>query len=186
MSFPSTTIPDPDPRSLQLAYGGGWCNPAFRVCVKARSLRKRTASQAAKKSVPGKAGRGFRLCVTNSTLSPAGTAESSPGRQSWVDLTRTKLVPLGTTECSPGRQSWVNLTKTDLVPLGTTEILCSRVQPSPTELIRIFSDCPGLTSGLLSAVAAGAQSSRAVSKARHFQLFSARLTVAQFSKMDSG
>src|ERR1700742_1673356 len=131
-------------------------------------------------------GRQSWVNLTKTNLVPLGTTECSPRRQSWVNLTKTDLVPLGTTECSPGRQSWVNLTKTDLVPLGTTEILCSRVQPSPTELIRIFSDFPGLTSGLLSAVAAGAQSSRAVSKARHFQLFSARLTVAQFSKMDSG
>ena len=49
-------------------------------------------------------------------------------------------------ESSPGRQSWVDVTRTDLVPLGTAETLCSRVQPSLTGLIGIVSDFPGLTS----------------------------------------
>jgi hypothetical protein len=60
------------------------------------------------------------------------------------------MSPAGTAECSPGRQSWVDLTRTKLVPLGTTEILCSRVLPSLTGLIGIVSDFPALTSGATS------------------------------------
>jgi hypothetical protein len=49
------------------------------------------------------------VCVLceNSTyeLSPEGTAESSPGRQSWVGMT-TRNSPEGTAENVPGRQSW--------------------------------------------------------------------------------
>jgi hypothetical protein len=42
-------------------------------------------------------------------ISPAGTAENSPGRQSWVHkLTETS--PAGTAENAPGRQSWVTWT----------------------------------------------------------------------------
>jgi hypothetical protein len=41
-------------------------------------------------------------------LSPEGTAESSPGRQSWVYI-HTATSPAGTTENAPGRQSWVKL-----------------------------------------------------------------------------
>src|SRR5277367_2751456 len=40
-------------------------------------------------------------------LSPVGTAENSPGRESWVGLS-TAISPVGTTENAPGRQSWVN------------------------------------------------------------------------------
>ena len=42
-----------------------------------------------------------------SKLSPVGTAENSPGRQSWVGLS-TAISPEGTTENDPGRQSWVH------------------------------------------------------------------------------
>jgi hypothetical protein len=42
-------------------------------------------------------------------ISPVGTAENDPGRQSWVRLT-TAISPVGTAENSPGRQSWVNWT----------------------------------------------------------------------------
>src|ERR1700683_626437 len=42
-------------------------------------------------------------------FSPVGTAENSPGRQSWVGLS-TAISPVGTTENEPGRQSWVNWT----------------------------------------------------------------------------
>ena len=38
-------------------------------------------------------------------IGPAGTAESSPGRQSWVYIS-TKTSPAGTVENAPGRQSW--------------------------------------------------------------------------------
>src|ERR1700744_4906742 len=43
-----------------------------------------------------------------SRTSPVGTAECSPGRQSWVAIT-TRNSPGGTAQNVPGRQSWVNL-----------------------------------------------------------------------------
>jgi hypothetical protein len=46
---------------------------------------------------------GLRSLRENSALSPEGTAESSPGRQSWVDVTKTDLVPLGTTQILSSR-----------------------------------------------------------------------------------
>ena len=39
--------------------------------------------------------------------SSKGTAESSPGRQSWVYFA-TETSPEGTAENAPGRESWVN------------------------------------------------------------------------------
>ena len=44
-------------------------------------------------------GTGFRVCVRAEIFkfSPAGTAECSPGRQSWVCAAQTKS-PVGTTE----------------------------------------------------------------------------------------
>jgi hypothetical protein len=54
--------------------------------------------------------------------SPEGTAESSPGRKSWVYIP-TETSPAepalslskGTTENAPGRKSWVNLDRTQLL-----------------------------------------------------------------------
>jgi hypothetical protein len=47
--------------------------------------------------------------LRSSKLSPVGTAESSPGRQSWVFIP-TETNPAGTTENVPERQSWETLT----------------------------------------------------------------------------
>jgi hypothetical protein len=53
-------------------------------------------------------GTGFRGCVrvALSAFSPVGTAEKSPGRESWVEFEK-RPSPAGTTENDPGRQSWV-------------------------------------------------------------------------------
>ena len=53
--------------------------------------------------------------IATSPVEPAlslskGTAESSPGRQSWVYIP-TETSPAGTAETAPGRQSWVNLNR---------------------------------------------------------------------------
>ena len=68
-------------------------------------------------------------------LSPAGTAECSPGRQSWVCATQTKS-PVGTTESYPGIIAPVIFSR----PYGTP---------------RAFKSYPGLRPGLHSAVPAG-------------------------------
>src|ERR1700753_454978 len=67
-------------------------------------------------------GRQSWVDVTRTGVVPLGTAESSPGRQSWVDVTRTGVVPLGTAESSPRRQSWVDVTRTGLVPEGRLRV----------------------------------------------------------------
>ena len=83
-------------------------------------------------------------------LSPAGTAECSPGRQSWVCATQTKS-PVGTTESYPGIIAPVIFSR----PYGTP---------------RAFKSYPGLRPGLHSAVPAGlSPGSHADSKARTLQ-----------------
>jgi len=54
------------------------------------------------------------MTENNSAISPEGTAESSPGRQSWVYIP-TETSPAGTTENAPGRQSWVNPDRTRML-----------------------------------------------------------------------
>src|SRR5271165_2443974 len=54
--------------------------------------------------------------------------------------------PEGTAENSPGRQSWVSKDRKDPVPSGTAEILCSCVQPSLTGLFALLMFSPGLAS----------------------------------------
>ena len=56
------------------------------------------------------------LCVA---ISPEGTTENSPGRESWVQP-RSSISPVGTTENSPGRESWVK-PQSSISPAGTTE-----------------------------------------------------------------
>jgi hypothetical protein len=87
---------------------------ALMLCYQGTTLVGRTGRQQRSR---------LKSLRENSALSPEGTAESSPGRQSWVDVT-----------------------KTEPVPSGTTEILSSSVQSSLTGPIGIVSDFPGLTS----------------------------------------
>jgi hypothetical protein len=59
---------------------------------------------------------------------------------------RTAKSPEGTAEISPGRQSWVNATTTEPVPLGTAEHGCPGFQPSLTGLLGTIFDFPGRSS----------------------------------------
>jgi hypothetical protein len=68
---------------------------------------------------------------------------TSGAKQAAVKL---RLSPEGTAELSPGRQSWVNRKRGNPVPLGTGEILCMSVQPSLTALVGSLIFHPGLTS----------------------------------------